>query len=120
MAIKIVDYSTYPQYITKCGDGNVSDIMDRLIRIAAKITEHFAGDIYFDIDSLLRSIEEGKPYDKILCFRECGVNTFNIEHFEECNYMSLDGYIQFWRLKYDLESTDGYNVRLWRVNVTRV
>lgn len=120
MAIKIVDYSTYPQYIVKCGDGNVSDIMDRLIRIAAKITEHFASDIYYDIESLLDSIEARKPYDKILCFRECGVDTFTMEEVYGGEYTIVGEYVQLWRLKYDLESADGYNVRLWRISVMRV
>ena len=42
--------------------GNISNISDRMVRLAAKITEIYAGDIFYDIDTLNRVVESGKNH----------------------------------------------------------
>ena len=97
--MKIVNYSSYDTYTFTSETDNVSNIVDKLIRISAKITERFAGDIYYDIKSLCRCVEEREPYDRVLCFRESGVWTVSVDELDD-----MIDHIQAWRLTHDPES----------------
>ena len=100
--MKITNYSYYDNYTVMSETENISSIIDKLIRLTAKITECYAGDIVYDIDALNRFIEEKYPYDKIFFFREHGVATFNTEMVEKDNRGILcNDYIQTWRLIHD-------------------
>ena len=97
--MRIDNYSSYDTYTFTSETDNVSNIVDKLIRLSAKITERFAGDIYYDIKSLYRCVEEHEPYDRVLFFRESGVWTVNVD--ELCDMID---HIQAWRLTHKPES----------------
>ena len=98
--IKIVNYSSYDDYTVKSNTENISDIVDKLVRLTAKITERFASDIYYDIKSLYHCLDQYEPYDRILFFRETGVWTVDYEEVDR-----VFDYIQAWRLTHNPENT---------------
>jgi len=113
---KITNYSMYDNYTVTSNTENVSNIIDKLIRITAKITECFASDIYYDIDGLYHHIKEHESYDRVLFFRESGVWTVSYEDLESYVDNNCGDYIQTWRLTYDPETTETV---LIRVNVRK-
>lgn len=98
--LKIVNYSSYDDYTVTSNTENISDVVDKLIRLAAKITERYASDIYYDIDSLHQCLKEHEPYDRVLFFRETGVWTVDYEKVDR-----VFKHIQAWRLTHDPENT---------------
>ena len=65
MEYEIRNYSSYdddPRFVVRSDTGNISNISDRMVRLAAKITEIYAGDIFYDIDTLNRVVESGKNH----------------------------------------------------------
>lgn len=123
--MKITKYSCdndYRYYVQSIG-GNYSTIFDRLIRLTAKLTENYAGDIYYDLGEIEKFIERSQPFDRIIVFREDGVNSYRREIVEECapNELSAIGEsIQTWELTYtpDLESAANPMDKLTLVRVT--
>lgn len=109
--LKITNYSCYDNYTVTSDTENISDIVDKLIRLTAKITERYAGDIYYDIESLYCCLEEHKPYDRVLFFRASGV--WAVSHNELSEYVD---FIQAWRLTHDPENMI---TTLVRVNVRK-
>jgi hypothetical protein len=107
--VKIINYSCYDDYTVTSNTENISNIVDKMIRLTAKVTERFASDIYYDIKSLYGCLEEHESYDRILFFRESGVWAVD---YEEVNVMFE--YIQAWRLTHDPENM---TTTLVRVNV---
>lgn len=105
--LKITNHSSYDDYTVTSNTDNISDVVDKLIRLTAKITERYASDIYYDIDSLHQCLEEHKPYDRVLFFRESGVWAVNVEYLTE-----FVDHIQAWRLTHDPENTSTTLVRV--------
>ena len=97
--IKIENYSSYDNYTVKSNTENISDVVDKMIRLTAKITGSYASDIYYDIKSLYNSLEEHEPYDRVLFFRESGVWAVNYEEVDR-----VLEHIQTWRLTHDPEN----------------
>lgn len=97
--IKIVKYSSYDDYTVTSNTENISDVIDKLVRLTAKITERYASDIYYDIKSLYHCLEEHEPYDRVLFFRETGVWTMDYEEVDR-----VLEHIQVWRLSHDPEN----------------
>lgn len=97
--MKITNYSYYDDYTVTSNSENISDVVDKLIRLTAKITERYAGDIYYDIKSLYRCIEEHESYDRVLFFEESGVWTVNVGGLG-----NVVSHIQTWRLTHDPET----------------
>ena len=121
--LKIVKYSSYDDYTVTSNTENISDVVDKLVRLAAKITERYASDIYYDIKSLYNSLEEHEPYDRVLFFRESGVWTVSVEDLN--TYVE---HIQAWKLTHDPENMittlvrvdgrkEGYNEALKRFGI---
>lgn len=98
--LKITNHSCYDDYTVISNTENISDVVDKMVRLAAKITERYASDIYYDIKSLYSSLKAHEPYDRILYFRESGVWTVNVDEPGD----SVD-YLQAWRLTHDPENT---------------
>lgn len=98
--LKITNHSCYDDYTVTSNTENISDVVDKLIRLTAKITERYASDIYYDIKSLYNSLEEHEPYDRVLFFRESGVWAVNVEYLTD-----FVEHIQAWRLTHDPENT---------------
>ena len=123
--MKIRNYSCdndYRYYVQSIG-GNHSTIFDRLIRLTAKLTESYAGDIYYELSEIEKLIERSQPFDWILCFREYGVDSYWRETVEECAPYKLSAIgesIQTWELTYtpDLESAANPMDKLTLVRVT--
>lgn len=97
--LKIIKWSSYDNYTVTSDTENISDVVDKMIRLAAKITERYASDIYYDIKSLYHCLEEHESYDRILFFRESGVWTVSVE---DLDYMVE--HIQAWRLTHNPEN----------------
>ena len=97
--IKITNYSCYNDYTVISNTENISDVVDKLVRLTAKITERFASDIYYDIKSLYDCLDEHEYYDRVLFFRESGVWTVSVEDLDKI----VDN-IQSWRLTHDPEA----------------
>ena len=123
--MKITKYSCdndYRYYVQSIG-GNYSTIFDRLIRLTAKLTENYAGDIYYELGEIEKLIERSQPFDRIIAFREDGVNSYRRETVEECAPNELYDFgsaIQTWELTYtpDLESAANPMDKLTLVRVT--
>lgn len=109
---KITNYSMYDNYTVTSDTDNISNVVDKLIRITAKITERFAGDIYYDIDALYHYIKGHKSYDCVLFFREGGVWAVSYEDLEVYINNSCLDYIQAWRLTYNPETTKTVLIRV--------
>ena len=123
--MEIRKYSTYKDsrfYLESIGE-NYSTIFDRLIRLTAKLTESYAGDIYYELGEIEKLIERSQPFDRIIAFREDGVNSYWREAVEECAPNELYDFgsaIQTWELTYtpDLESAANPMDKLTLVRVT--
>ena len=94
-------------------------IIDKMIQLAAKVTERWASDIVYDINELTDAIKNKESIDKVLFFRENGVTT------RETNKLTAERYngllccftpIQTWRLTYN---SDTMETKLIRVNVRK-
>ena len=103
--------------------GHPADIMDKLIRLTAKLTEAYAGDIYYELTALNDVFYKTSPYDKLLCFREDGVSSYLIEDntvsFYEGSSMQPGGteVLQYWRLTY---LTEAKEARLYRASLKQI
>ena len=116
MSIKITKHALDDKGIISYTD-NIASIADKLIRLAAKLTEYYASDIVYDINSLKKAIEEGKPHDMLLFFRECGVtetNTADLNDDRFDSFLTCFTPLQVWRLTHDPIEME---TKLIRVNV---
>ena len=94
----ISTYHTASDY-TYISDGtNPSTVITKLIQLAGRLCEHYASDIVFEAVAFRKAIESEQVYDKILFFREYGVEAFAPEDIE-----CIDGtdYLQSWRLSFN-------------------
>ena len=117
--IKITNHSCYDKGIIDKTE-NISTTVDKMIRLAAKLTERFASDIVFDIGDLSSAVKEKKPLDNLLFFREYGVTTRNVETFDVDAYDSIlfnFTPIQIWRLTHNPSTME---TKLIRVDVRKV
>lgn len=99
---------------------NISTIVDKMIRLAAKLTECYASDIVYDIGDLSSAVKEKKPLDNLLFFRECGVTTSKVSELNADEYdVLLFNFtpIQVWRLTHNPEVME---TKLIRVDVRKV
>ena len=118
MEIKITNYSYYDDGIVSETE-NVCNIIDKMIRLTAKVTERWASDIVYDINELTDAVKNKKSIDEIIFFRENGVSTM------ETNRLTAERYndllccftpIQIWRLTHNPCTME---TRLIRVNVRK-
>ena len=119
MIVKISNYSCGDSHVTETNSENISRIIDKLIRITAKITEHFASDIMYDISALNNAVKLKMHHDVLLFFRECGVTTWLVSELDEKAYDAILTCfipIQTWRLTHN---PDAMETKLIRVNVSK-
>ena len=57
MKIKITNFSCYDNGITSETE-NVCNVIDKMIQLAAKVTERWASDIVYDINELTDAIKK--------------------------------------------------------------
>ena len=84
--VKINKYNSFNNPIV-CQD-NYSTINDRLVRLSAKITESYAGDIFYVMQELEKLTKEKEEFTKILVFREHGVDCYTLPVYI-CNKSKL-------------------------------
>lgn len=116
--IKITNHSCYDKGVTSNTE-NISNVIDKMIRITAKVTELYASDIVYDIEGLNDAVKNGKALDHLLFFRECGVTTRMTERFGADDYDALlvcFTPIQIWRLTHDPSTME---TKLIRVDVRK-
>lgn len=90
-------FSPYKVYCVTESGTNISNVVDKMIRLTAKMTERYASDIYYDIVTLFKAVDDEQDLDRVLLFREYGVSTKvvtddTIELFDDSDI------IQSWRL----------------------
>lgn len=108
--IKISNYSCNDNYTIVTHSETASRVVDKLIRLAAKITECFASDIYYDICSLTNAIKAKQNYDVLLFFYENGVSTWAVSELDETTYDALK-FIQVWRLTHNSSTMETKLIR---------
>ena len=96
----IKPFSSYDNWTVSSETENISSVIDKLIRIAAKITESFASDIIYDINALNDAVENALYYDRVLLFQESGIPSLPVKDGVVTYPSSVRG-IQVWRLSHD-------------------
>lgn len=100
MKFDIQRYSSFDNYTVKsCGD-NISNVMDKLLRLTTKLTERYASDILYLIPLVDKATKDGIDVDVVIMFREDGVGWKNSEN----NAVEMEtgvSYLQCWRLTID-------------------
>ena len=99
---EIKPFSVYDNWTKKSEISNISHIIDKLIRVTAKLTESFAGDIIYDIVDLENAVAKGENFDRVLLFRETGVSTYHVNNNSVHYGGALSG-VQAWRLTHNPE-----------------
>ena len=116
--MKIYKYSSYEidRFFVVSDSRNFSNVWDKLIRLTAKLTESYAGDIYFEMAEMGRDMEDNRSFDKILLFHESGVTCLRRETIEKLrhNEMDLSLEIQQWEIIYDAKTQE---ITLTRVTI---
>lgn len=98
MEVLIREYSDNSRHKEVAETLNVSSIIDKLIRLSAKLTESYAGDIVYHINALKESVEQRRPMDVLLFFREQGVTMRQTACMTDAYNLSEES-LQTWRLK---------------------
>lgn len=109
--IKISNYSGFGDYDIKDKGDNHSTITNKMVQLAGRLCEHYAGDIVYDANSFIKAIKEKRNYDRYLFFREMGVTALDLEYVEAIQHTE---FIQAWHLTYNAETQDQ---EFTRVNV---
>ena len=118
MNIKITNFSCNDNGTVSYSE-NISNIIDKLIRLTAKLTECYASDIIYDIEALNDAVKNGNELDKLLFFRECGVTTRKTESVTATDYdflLSNWTPIQIWRLTHNPSTME---TKLIRVRISK-
>lgn len=71
--VQIHRKSVFDNFTVKSSGNNWSAIFDKLVRLAAKVTESYAGDILIWTHSMLFEEDQPKKAAFLFCFRESGV-----------------------------------------------
>ncbi len=119
---KIKPYSSFDNYTVASITDNISIVIDKLIRITAKVTEQFAGDIWYDIRRLLDAQEGRTALNEVLIFRESGISAYPVYKTEEGCCIVKGGHIsgiQCWNLKHDPERNSTILSRVYLANITQ-
>lgn len=87
-----------PGYQMLAQTENVSSIIDRMVRLAATLTESYASGIVYASDMLKKVIEKHEPLSVILSFRENGVDRYPMEILDILTPVSFGESLQQWLL----------------------
>ena len=122
MKHKIFEFSPFPEYMVLETGDNISAIIDKMIRLAAKLTEYYAGDIVYDINALETARALDNPFDRLLLFREHGVTTLHIENDTVDDNCMISEAIQIWRLSYtpNPSNTNQHTTSLIRARLSKI
>lgn len=108
-------YSYYHPWTVEAHDSNISYVIDRMLRVATKVTESNASDIIYAVDALKNALRTHTPYHAIIRFREGGVHTYPFDcatevtegHLTDRQSGILHDSIQVWELKVSYDNTTG-------------
>lgn len=106
MNYRISNYSSYNTYKETSENQNISNVIDRMIRVTAKVTEYFASDIIYDINALTKAVDEGNRFAKLLRFRDGGVHSKDISDPEQVEIEDNSSTVQSWILTHDPETME--------------
>lgn len=118
MTIKITNFSCNDNGTVSYSE-NISNVIDKLIRLTAKLTECYASDIIYDIEALNDAVKNGNELDRLLFFREGGVTTYRMETFDAetlDRFSRCFTFIQVWRLTHDPSEME---TKLIRVSIRK-
>ena len=113
MAYTIHPYSTGKGNTIKSVNDDISSIMSRMIQIAGRLCENYAGNIYYSLAGYYYDVRENCNYDKLIVFQENGITERSIENNTVDRKPEV---IQYWRLTWDPKEHVG---TLIRVNLRR-
>ena len=112
MNYEIRSYSAYDNWTVTTNSKNVSDIMSKMVERAGRICERKASDIFYGLSDYDYAVQAAEKYDKVLCFRDNGINTWGVRDDMIHNpYISSD-FIQYRRLRWKPNTEYGYFVRV--------
>lgn len=95
---KIKPYSSFENWTFHSCGANWSDIYDRLLRITAKLTSHYASDVLAFINHMDRYSDTDEPFDLLVLFREGGVSWLNPDANDTVEFYSGSKWLQVWRV----------------------
>lgn len=107
---------------------NLTTIIDAMLRVAVKLTDCYAGDIVYTIESLKKVLDAKENYCVLLSFRESGVDEFDAGYDEfgkpyvrllEGNRSVDNDNIQLWLLSLEYISDYDVNCRFERVYLSQ-
>lgn len=78
LRMSVYHYGPTGQYSVAAHSVNTAKISDKLVRLTAKITERYAGDVGYILDAFHRAKQQDAARVWILCFRESGVDSYDI------------------------------------------
>ena len=109
MIYTIHPYNTGKGNTTKSVNDNVSSITSRMVQIAGRLCENYAGDIYYPLSGYYYSVCGNYDYDKLIVFCESGVIHCEIEN--NTVERKPEG-IQYWRLTWNRQKREGVFTRV--------
>ena len=106
----ISNYLGFGNFTVKNKGTNHSDITNKMVQLAGRFCEHYAGDIVYDANAFIKAIEEKQNYDRYLFFREMGVTALTPEDIEAIEFTD---FIQAWHLTYNAETEEQELTRVY-------
>lgn len=107
LTYRIRPFSCYDNWTVTSETENVSSIDDKLIRLAAKCTDYYAGDIWYDIKTLHLAVEGCCDLKRLLLFRGGGVSAYQLMVEDELYLKDwLPGCTQAWLLTHNPETKE--------------
>ena len=97
--MRFVNHSVYDNWTVSVDGENISTIIDKLIRIAAKNTEYYASDVVYVINALQRAVDNKAPYERYLGFRDGGVSSHDGD--DDVSIVYCGEVIQWWKLYHE-------------------
>ena len=92
--MRFVNHSMYDNWTVSVEGKNISNVIDKLIRLAAKNTEYYASDIIYEINALMDAVHNNRRWESYIGFRDGGVSSY--ASADDVN-LGTD-VVQWWRL----------------------
>ena len=109
-------------YVSDPGD-RIANVFDKIIELAARKCDSYASDVFWDMYRLVEATRDETTFDRLLWFRETGVNSADIKDLTTFNYLTLKDIASqenIWRLSHKLELDEETGRPVWRNIFERV
>lgn len=109
-------------YVSDPGD-RVASVFDKVIELAARKCDSYASDVFWDMYRLVEAVNNETTFDRLLWFRETGVNAADVKDLTTFNYSTLKDIASqenIWRLSHKLELDEETGRPVWRNVFERV